>query len=247
MIKQVLLVMSFATAVVNASTLDVGLVAHNTFNGNADDSSGNGRNLTFRVPGHVSYSYDSTLGRQVLNLTGGNRADYFSSGPSLPESQMIEYTYGLWINPTNLGRNWPEWTYLLVGGWANEVETLRYSENTALHGYTGFGGPFSEFSANKWQHITVTKTGSVWNYYYNGFLNYTKNNGSPAVTFDKNFYYLFNSGGYQYELNGQVSDLVIYDRALTSSEVAQLVPEPSALSLLAIGLGGLAMMRRRRS
>ena len=126
------------------------------------------------------------------------------------------------------------------------METLRYSENTALHGYTGFGGPFSEFSANKWQHITVTKTGSVWNYYYNGFLNYTKNNGSPAVTFDKNFYYLFNSGGYQYELNGQVSDLVIYDRALTSSEVAQLVPEPSALSLPAIGLGGLAMMRRRR-
>ena len=29
--------------------------------------------------------------------------------------------------------------------------------------------------------------------------------------------------------------------------IAELVPEPSALSLLAIGLGGLAMMRRRRS
>jgi hypothetical protein len=27
----------------------------------------------------------------------------------------------------------------------------------------------------------------------------------------------------------------------------QIIPEPSALSLLAIGLGGLAMMRRRRS
>jgi len=246
MIKKAFLAMFAISAVVNASTLDVGLVAHNTFNGNADDSSGNGRNLNFRVQGHVSYAYDSTLGRQVLNLTGGNRADYFSSGTSLPENQMSEYTYGLWINPTNLGRNWPEWTYLIVGGVSNEVETLRYSENAALHGYSGFGGPFPEFSANKWQHIAVTKTGSVWNYYYNGLLNYTVNNGSASVVFDKNNYYLFNSGGYQYELNGQVSDLVIYDRALTSSEVAALVPEPSAFSLFAIGLSILAMLRRRR-
>jgi hypothetical protein len=47
-------------------------------------------------------------------------------------------------------------------------------------------------------------------------------------------------------------DMRIYDRALSSTEVSNLytkesVPEPSALSLLAVGLGGLAMMRRRRS
>ena len=33
----------------------------------------------------------------------------------------------------------------------------------------------------------------------------------------------------------------------TDSITLNVVPEPSALSLLAIGLGGLAMMRRRRS
>ena len=33
----------------------------------------------------------------------------------------------------------------------------------------------------------------------------------------------------------------------TPGTITSLVPEPSALSLLAVGLGGLAMMRRRRS
>ena len=50
----------------------------------------------------------------------------------------------------------------------------------------------------------------------------------------------------------EIDDVSIYNRALNSAEVATLyanesVPEPSALSLLVIGLGGLAMIRRRRS
>jgi hypothetical protein len=47
-------------------------------------------------------------------------------------------------------------------------------------------------------------------------------------------------------------DMRIYNRALSSAEVTTLyatesVPEPSALSFLATGLSGLAMLRRRRS
>jgi hypothetical protein len=37
------------------------------------------------------------------------------------------------------------------------------------------------------------------------------------------------------------------DRFVGADNITMPVPEPSALSLLAIGLGGLAMMRRRRS
>ena len=51
---------------------------------------------------------------------------------------------------------------------------------------------------------------------------------------------------------GSMDDVMIFNTELSSDEVralynVQSVPEPSALSLLAIGLGGLAMMRRRRS
>ncbi|NBU72219.1 MAG: PEP-CTERM sorting domain-containing protein, partial [Bacteroidetes bacterium] len=47
-------------------------------------------------------------------------------------------------------------------------------------------------------------------------------------------------------INGNYQNVLIYNRALTSSEVAQLVPEPSALSLLAVGLGVLFRRSRKR-
>ena len=52
--------------------------------------------------------------------------------------------------------------------------------------------------------------------------------------------------------NVTIDDVRVYNRALSANEVQTLyaterIPEPSALSLIAIGLGGLAMMRRRRS
>jgi len=36
------------------------------------------------------------------------------------------------------------------------------------------------------------------------------------------------------------------NRFVAADNITMPVPEPSALSLLALGLGGLAMMRRRR-
>jgi len=49
---------------------------------------------------------------------------------------------------------------------------------------------------------------------------------------------------------GMMYDLEVYNGTLNDSQILNLftsIPEPSALSLRAVGLGGLAMMRRRRS
>ena len=71
MIRQVLLVMSFATAVVNASTLDVGLLAHYTFDGNALDQSGNGHD---GVASSISYGLDrfSDISTKALYMNSLN-------------------------------------------------------------------------------------------------------------------------------------------------------------------------------
>jgi hypothetical protein len=45
--------------------------------------------------------------------------------------------------------------------------------------------------------------------------------------------------------HGKMDDFRIYDNALTDSEVMALVPEPTTIALL--GLGGLALIRRKRS
>jgi len=58
----------------------------------------------------------------------------------------------------------------------------------------------------------------------------------PAAFSLSDFTPFLNSTGTGFYINGTFG-----------SELTYLVPEPSALSLLAVGLGGLAMIRRRRS
>jgi len=249
-VRFLLLISLFISDVALASSLNVGLLAHYEFNGNSNDSSSNSRNLIFRDATQTSYVYSGFFNKQVLSISGNNRADYFTapdpyvSGiPKLTINQTTTYSYGMWIKPTSIGRNNPEWTYLIESA---SGSGLRYGESSSQGNLREFGYYFiNDFNTNNWTHVAVTKTESIWSLYYMGEL--VGSTSTSGEEFDKNNFFLFNSGGYQYQFNGQVSDVVIYDRALTSSEVAQLVPEPSALSLLAVGLGGLAMMRRRRS
>ena len=44
-----------------------------------------------------------------------------------------------------------------------------------------------------------------------------------------------------------LDEIVIYNRALSAGEIAQLVPEPSSLLLTALGLLGIVLWRRRRT
>ncbi len=52
-------------------------------------------------------------------------------------------------------------------------------------------------------------------------------------------------GSVQDYFNGQLADVRVYDFALTANQVAALVPEPSSLLLVALGLFGLAAYFRR--
>jgi hypothetical protein len=54
------------------------------------------------------------------------------------------------------------------------------------------------------------------------------------------------SGGFKILIGGYSQDASISSGLLNLDNFV-VIPEPSALSLLAVGLGGMAMMRRRRS
>jgi len=103
-------------------------------------------------------------------------------------------------------------------------------------------------STNTWQHLVVTKSGTVASLYLDGILRATDATSALWDTGDKVKIGVLDldpqyvdKGFYQ----GMIDDVRIYNRVLNADEVAQLyaIPEPGTVLLL--GLGGLLLKRKR--
>ena len=86
-----------------------------------------------------------------------------------------------------------------------------------------------------------------YNYQY-GFIGVDVSNGGEGRTnsfrnFDEDNYLPLTDTS---SFSSPVNDIIVYNGGLGVSSSFSAVPEPSALSLLAVGLGGLALVRRRR-
>ena len=87
-----------------------------------------------------------------------------------------------------------------------------------------------------------------YNYQY-GFIGVDVTNGGEGRTnsfrnFDEDNYLPLTDTS---SFSSPVNDIIIYNGGLGVSSSFSAVPEPSALSLLVVGLGGMAMIRRHRS
>ena len=246
MIKKAILAMSFATAVVNASTvnLDLNLIANYTFSNSADDTSGNlvnsiitgqqslgkyGNGWTFSQPGDRIASSSSSLpaGNSARTISAWIKADaqisdskpFVLGGISL---NNLADTFG------TMQRN-TDWNF-----WANG---FAYEANIP-----------NSFDLN-WHHHILSFDGNNLYYYLDKQIAATWS--GSLDTFSQNFY--MGKMEQDNDINtfiGSIDEVRIYSRAITSQDeinALYVVPEPSAFSLLAIGLGRLAMMHRRRS
>lgn len=227
--------LSFVVTTKAQSNLNQGLMAWYPFNGNANDSSGNGNNPSFNNAKLTSDRFGTPNSAYKFNG--------FSSYIQIPNSSSLNSTnklsFSLWINVSGF-----------YGGSCHGNVVLSKGIATAAGIYDLFfdDGPFYNFqncsipqvdtihqsfysagvitkspfiSKNTWYHVVYTNDGDSARMYLNGNLIGTAY--SPQ-TFTNTSDLVFGKN-YQpniYWLNGTLDDIRIYNRALNKTEIDSL-------------------------
>ena len=230
-----------------------GLVAYYPLHSDIKDYSSNGNDLVSSTGNSLFISGSLSIGKN----------EYLYSHNNIGISGNHNRTVSLWLKPTQTPASSND-GYLASWGVGNSFwadSTLMYTSafpeaSGPAFAYVLSGswvGMPAPFASNDWVNITYVyeNNPNSIKFYLNGTYSSNVVGSTPIYpnTIDTQFIinartsYTTPDG---LGIDGNYKDVYIYNRALSSSEVAALVPEPSALSLLAIGLGGLALVRRRR-
>jgi Concanavalin A-like lectin/glucanases superfamily/PEP-CTERM motif len=172
-------------------------------------------------------------------------------------------------NPTHWPDN-PHQAALYVGFSQNNSDFSLYgkddypvnSEGTASRAsttiipYNSWNDRYLAITSATWNLLTWTYDGSQINSYLNGTLLYQNgswanaSNISPYSNFSNAYIGIDNGVSPQGPIfNGLMSDVQIYNTALSSSDVQQLyaAPEPSTYALFGLGAIGMLMVMRRKT
>jgi hypothetical protein len=112
-------------------------------------------------------------------------------------------------------------------------------------------GTLPEFDRNAWHHFVMTVYGGIdtvamW---IDGNLVAVGHNKTAAFSGTTNYHTIGNTYHNALPWHGYIDDVMIFDGAVASSDIGELmqgnpVPEPATIALLS--LGGLALIRKRR-
>ena len=234
------------------STLVSGLVARYTFNGNGSDSSGN--NYAAALNGDYAF-----LPGGGIHITGRN-SDYYSGGGyvSIPISSMgISQSFTISIQMSNVqqlhldGEMFAFWgqetsgnNIVAIGSGYSNPNDVFFTHYLRGGGGTGYNTAVPN-SINELHTYTVTQGPTNFSAYLDGQLVGAGSNSIGLPSQSNLFLGRHDWYSYSSRLSANYYDVQIYNRELSASEV-QLVPEPSALSLLAVGLGVLFRRSRKR-
>jgi serine protease inhibitor len=235
------------------ANLQTGLVGYWPFNGNANDVSGNANNGTVNGATLTTDRFGNV--NSAYSFDGVSNKIQTSNSPSI--SFTNDFTLSAWKYEENSNQDYHtiiskrlngNWSYNLViskilGGSnleQNKVFTGRRNNGGAQTEYR-----FSNVNAQEgnWEHILVTVSNNVINFYVNGqnagYVNgYNGNNGyvpfgntftipmidqSVGLTFGDN-----NDGGSEH-FKGKIDDITIYNRALSPTEILILYNQATYL------------------
>ncbi len=257
------LAMCVFTANVGAIPTPVGWWQFNEGSGDiAYDSSGSGNNATiYNVDngGIKIYVCDTTSPvwyndpdrGWVAGFGGDDTAGaYADAGMIIPELTFTQdFTWVFWSKQVGDGTGA---NMVVLGNRYGASDSLNFSkftptkfefyDNGDMTGFIDYTDP----PCCEWIHHAVVKDGDTFTYYRHDAAGNLIETGSSITTAELVALPLYFGGDAAGERwSGWLSDVRIYDVALTPAEVTETVPEPTTIALL--GFGALAALKRRRA
>jgi len=196
-------------------------------------------------------SLSDSLGGPDLIANGGTlTATHYvfgkDQGLTLPVALGGVYTIDMVMNFDN------------YGGWQKIIDFSNLSADAGMYTYGSqwnfypVGGGGTTPDVGKEARLTVTRdAASNVGVYVNGSLTISFNDSSGYANFggnNANFFIDDFHTSQNEATSGAVDYIRTWDHALTADEVGRLaspVPEPDSIAMLAVGLGMLAVLRRR--
>jgi hypothetical protein len=218
------------------------LIAKYSFDGTWNDSSGNANHpiITNGTPTLVAGKYGS-----AVNFDGSSQSFLL---PANMLAGVTNFTFaawvywnggGLWQRIFDFGNDTTQYVFLTP---SSGNSTLRFAMTTNSNGAEQIVET-SPLATNQWQHVAVTRNGSVLKLYQNGAPVATNSSTtiSPA-NFNPAFNYLGKSQWPDPLLNGRLDEVYVYNYALTDTEISRLTnnlpPPPATPTTLSTTLAG---------
>jgi Concanavalin A-like lectin/glucanases superfamily/PEP-CTERM motif len=231
--------------------LATGLEAYYQFNGNGLDSSGNGLNLTLAG----SPSFGPGLFGQALSLDN-NPSQYaiLSADPTAFNFGSNDFTIQVWVNFNTFGSDIQTLIEKFTGaggpGWS--LTAINNSLQFYADGLPAVNSSAVSITTGTWNQIVVARQGTTLDIYLNDSLVASDSSYVGAITTSSLPLLIGNRNsedGRNYDVNGSLDEIALWNRALSTSEIASLwnngagaminvssVPEPSTLMLAAAAL-----------
>ena len=239
------------------------LIVHYDFNGNAKDVSGNGFDGTvFGSPTYVAGQSDGAI--YINNPYWFATGTQYVHLPSV-DLGMSSFTVGINFKTTDTGKA----NGRLFGGYSNNDTTLglnymaggNSTESANPNISAGIGQQHAAVTSNPadprgyatdgkwhWEVAVVDRSNDLFSLYLDGYLIGTSTiaNLTRPFTLDNHSIGRAEGDGTTTSYAARfttIDDFRVYDVALTSSEIANVsaVPEPNTISLLCLGLAGIAV------